>query len=76
MLLRHPHAAVKCQKVRNKYVVSDDKDALCVVKGCIEVVPIDDAKVVFSDGSECHPMGRFYRIVSTIDPWHFILDIF
>lgn len=79
MRLPHSRIAVRCTHSRGKkvYVLSPDPDEpVFVVKEGTVVIPLDEDEVVVDqEGEVIQPMGKFYRSVETIDPYHAVLDI-
>lgn len=68
-------AGVKCKRLpgKRKYVVLPGE--IMVVKADTEFVEIDPKLVVDTDGNPIKPSERLWRTVSTIDPYHVIVDM-
>ena len=78
--LSSPKAAVRCTHAyrSKRYVLlTGQPDSIVVLKaGCPIVALNDDEMVVSKDGEPVNPTGRFYITADTIDPYHYLFDIF
>ena len=72
-------AGVVCQHIPRKkqFILNpDEKEPIVFVKAGTEVIELPlDYTVLSQDGEVIAPEQRFYRTVSTIDPYHIILDM-
>lgn len=77
--LQNPRVGVVCtHNPKNKEFVlsSDVEEPIIVVNAGTQIAALDDDyKVLSQDGEVIHPHGHFFRTVTTIDPYHIILDM-
>lgn len=73
-------AAVRCTHAyrSKRYVLLPGQpDSIALFKaGCPIVALHDDELVVSADGEPVKATGRFYITADTIDPYHYLFDIF
>lgn len=78
--LNHNRVAVRCTHAyRSKqYVLLPGReDSVVIIKaGCPIMELCDGETVVTVDGEKVQPTGRFFITAETIDPYHYLFDIF